>query len=83
MSSILSVQADVLDLLSSYRERDGLAPAEDGRVDSLQLAWLIHEVEQRYGIGLDLTDEQLSRMDDVSGVVAVIGEATGAGDGHG
>lgn len=42
-------------------------------IDSLELAWLIHQLEQRYG-ELDLADETLQRMTTVSGVVAALAE---------
>jgi acyl carrier protein len=51
------------------------SPDEVGeRIDSLELARFVYEVEQRYGVELDLTDEQLARMSTVDGTVAVLGE---------
>lgn len=51
------------------------APGEVGeRIDSLELARFVYEVEQHYGVELDLTDEQLARMSTVDGTVAVLGE---------
>jgi acyl carrier protein len=44
------------------------------RIDSLELARFVYEVEVRYGIELDLTDEQLARMSTVDGTVSVLGE---------
>ena len=71
---------DVVDMLAAH---GGTPPgAGDDRIDSLQLAWLLHQVEQRYGVELDLTDEQLSRMSTVPAAVEVLDEAMGgAGDG--
>jgi len=49
------------------------------RIDSLELVWLVHQVEQKYGVTLDLSDEELDRMNTVAGAVDVLGEAlTGA-----
>jgi hypothetical protein len=61
---------DVLTMLRGYRERGG-DPGADG-VDSLELVWLIHQVEQRYGVRLDLTDGQLSSMSTVDQAAAVL-----------
>ena len=43
-------------------------------VDSMELAWLIHQIEQRYDTRLDLDDAALARMATVSGAAAVIDE---------
>lgn len=48
------------------------------RIDSLELARFVYEVEQRNGVELDLTDEQLARMSTVDGTVAVLGEVAGS-----
>ncbi|MGA8115767.1 MAG: hypothetical protein WCA46_19070 [Actinocatenispora sp.] len=45
------------------------------RIDSLGLAWLIHEAEQSLGIQLDLTDELMERMSTVSSAVEVLRDA--------
>jgi hypothetical protein len=61
---------DVVAMLASYRDR---SPADIGeRVDSLELAWLVHQVEQRYGVVLDLDDGTLARMSTVTGAVTVL-----------
>jgi hypothetical protein len=38
-------------------------------IGSLELAWLVHQVEQRYGVTLDLTDPDLARMGSVTTAV--------------
>ncbi|HET8661263.1 MAG TPA: hypothetical protein VFM55_19975 [Micromonosporaceae bacterium] len=45
------------------------------RIDSLEQVWLVHQVEQRYGVSLDLSDDQLERMSTVSGAVEVLRQA--------
>ena len=71
-------RGDVVDMLASYRNRTPEAVGE--RIDSLELAWLMHQVEQRYGVTLDLDDDALARMSTVTGAVDVLGEAmAGAG----
>jgi hypothetical protein len=67
-------RADVIGMLDSYRSRSG-EPAVLESVDSLELAWLLHQVEQRYGQRLDLDDDQLAAMSTVDGAVAVLDEA--------
>ncbi|MET9466765.1 acyl carrier protein [Streptomyces sp. NPDC006544] len=63
------------EVIALLAQHDGCAPDAVGeRIDSLQLAWLVHVVEERYGIRLDL-DEDLEAMDTVDGAVAVLGSA--------
>jgi hypothetical protein len=64
---------DVVALLATYRHR----PPEDvhERIDSLELAWLVHQIEQRYRMRLDLDDDQFARMTTVTAAVEVLGEA--------
>ena len=64
-------------MLATYRERAVDDIPE--RIDSLELAWLVHQVEQRYGVVLDLDDDALLRMSTVTDAVAVLGEALADG----
>ncbi|MBT2472567.1 acyl carrier protein [Streptomyces sp. ISL-66] len=66
---------EVIALLAQHDECPPEAVGE--RIDSLQLAWLVHVVEERYGIRLDL-DEDLEAMDTVDGAVTVLGNALAA-----
>ena len=61
---------EVLAMLATYGNREPEAVRE--RIGSLDLAWLVHQVEQRYGVMLDLADEQLARMSTVDGAVEVL-----------
>lgn len=63
-------RADVLAMLATYGNREPAQVPED--IDSLELAWLVHQIEQRTGQPLDLDDEGLARMSTVSGVVDVL-----------
>ncbi|MEU7825135.1 MULTISPECIES: hypothetical protein [Catellatospora] len=67
-------------MLASYGERSPEQVRE--RIDSLELAWLVHQVEQRHGRMLDLDDDVLVRMTTVTGAVEVLAEvlAEPAGD---
>jgi hypothetical protein len=60
---------DVVAMLATYGDRrpDQVPEA----IDSLELAWLIHQVEQRYG-ELDVDDEMIARMSTVTGAVDVL-----------
>jgi hypothetical protein len=40
-------------------------------IDSLELAWLMHQLEQRYGT-LDVDDDTVARMSTVTGVLGVL-----------
>jgi hypothetical protein len=68
---------EVIAMLTTYGDRRPGAVGE--RVDSLDLAWLLHQVEQRYGVSLDLDDDVLARMSTVTGAVDVLGEVLKAG----
>lgn len=78
---------EVLAMLATYGDREpaigdgttGGGGTVRGRIGSLDLAWLVHQVEQRYGVVLDLADEQLARMSTVDGAVEVLGSVLGAG----
>lgn len=66
----------VLAVLASYHDRSPEAVGET--VGSLDLAWLIHAIEERFGTRLQLDDAALDRMRTVSGAVTVLGDALAA-----
>jgi acyl carrier protein len=57
-------------MLATYGDRRPEDVAEG--IDSLELAWLIHQLEQHYGTMLDFSDEELAGMSTVDGAVAVL-----------
>lgn len=61
---------DVIAMLATYGDRTPDQVRE--KLDSLELAWLIHQVEQRYKAELDLDDDQILEMSTVDGAVAVL-----------
>jgi len=67
---------DVVAMIASLGDRT-VDEVGDG-VDSMQLAWLMHQVEQRYGVEIELSDGQFARMSTVDGAVEVLREAIGA-----
>ncbi len=56
-------------MLASYGDRQPEQVPE--AIDSLELAWLIHQIEQRYG-ALDVDDDMLARMSTVTSVVGLL-----------
>jgi hypothetical protein len=56
-------------MLASYGDREPEQVPE--AIDSLELAWLMHQLEQRYG-ALDVDDDTIARMSTVAGVVDVL-----------
>ncbi len=69
-------RGDVLIMIASLGDRT--VDEVGDRVDSMQLAWLVHQVEQRYGVAIELDDGQFARMSTVDGAVEVLREAIGA-----
>ena len=67
---------DVVAMIASLGDRT--VDEVGDRVDSMQLAWLMHQVEQRYGVEIELNDGQFARMSTVDGAVEVLREAIGA-----
>ena len=71
---------EVVAILASMGDRAPGEVAEE--IGSLELAWLVSQVEERYGTRLELDDDALAQMMTVSGAVATIHQMlAGAGDG--
>ena len=63
-------RSEVVPILAAMGDR---APDEVGEeIGSLELAWLVSQVEDRYHTTLELDDAALARMMTVSGAVATI-----------
>ena len=69
-------RADVLAMLAGLGTRG--AGSELERLTSMEVAWLVHQVEQRYGVELDLEDEELARLRTVSDAVTLLDESVRA-----
>ncbi|MDQ1740808.1 MAG: hypothetical protein QOE53_2460 [Pseudonocardiales bacterium] len=69
-------RADVLAMLAELGTRG--VGSELERLTSMEVAWLVHQVEQRYGVELDLDDEELARLRTVSDAVSVLDESVRA-----
>lgn len=70
-------RADVLQMLQSLNER-ATDPARE-RLSSMEVAWIVHQVEQRYSIELDLDDDQLAKLRTIDDAVQLLGESVRAG----
>jgi acyl carrier protein len=68
MAGVLQ-RSDVVAMLATYGDRQPEQVPE--AIDSLELAWLIHQIEQRYG-PLDVDDDMLARMSTVASVVDLL-----------
>ncbi|MEN3356847.1 MAG: hypothetical protein V7637_829 [Mycobacteriales bacterium] len=67
MSKRFLRREDVLAMLASYGDR---RPDEVGEeLGSLELTWLIAQVEQRYSVLLDLDDDVFASMSTVTGAL--------------
>jgi hypothetical protein len=70
MAGVLQ-RSDVVAMLATYGDRQPEQVPE--AIDSLELAWLIHQIEQRYGpLGVD--DDMLARMSTVTSVVGLLSD---------
>jgi hypothetical protein len=70
MAGVLQ-RSDVVAMLATYGDRRPEQVPE--AIDSLELAWLIHQIEQRYG-PLDVDDDMLARMSTVTSVVDLLAD---------
>ena len=59
-------------MVASFGDRPVAEVGE--RIDSIQLAWLVHQVEQRYGVEIELDDAQFGQMNTITGAVDVLRE---------
>ncbi|MFC7484576.1 hypothetical protein ACFQX7_37465 [Luedemannella flava] len=66
-------RADLVTMLAGFGDRRPEAVTEE--LDSLELAWLVHQVEQRYAVRLDLDDEALLRMVTITDALTVFRDA--------
>lgn len=64
---------DVVAMLSRFGDRQPAEVPEE--LGSLELTWLVDQVERNYGVVLDLDDDVFAGMSTVSGAVRVLAEA--------
>jgi hypothetical protein len=64
---------EVIAMLAAFGDRP--ADAVGDAVGSLELTWLITQVEEKHGVTLDLTDEQFTQMTTVSRAVETLNDA--------
>jgi hypothetical protein len=66
----------VIAMLATFGDRTPDAVAD--QISSLELTWLIAQIEQQYGVVLDFSDDVLAGMSTVSGATAALGGAIAA-----
>jgi hypothetical protein len=66
---------EIVAMLASLGSRPFDAVPET--IDSMELAWLLHQVEQRYGVRVDLDDGRYAGISSVSEAVDVLGNRLG------
>ncbi len=71
-------RGDLVAMLAQLTHRSTDQP---DRIGSMELAWLVHMVEQRYGRRLDLTDDQLAGIRTVDDALVIFQTALAAADG--
>jgi hypothetical protein len=69
-------RAEVLAMLARYGDRSVDQVGEE--LGSLELTWLVDQIERRYGVLLELTDEVFAEMTTVTGAVRVLRAAVTA-----
>lgn len=69
-------RADVIQMLQELGSRGSDSTLE--RLSSMEVAWLVHQVEQRYDVELDLDDEELVRLRTISDAVRLLDESVRA-----
>ncbi|MFJ5880234.1 acyl carrier protein [Kitasatospora cineracea] len=67
---VLPGRAEVVQMLAAFGQRPESSVPET--LGSLELTWLTAEFEQRYGIELELSDEQFAAVRTVDDAVAVL-----------
>jgi hypothetical protein len=73
-------RAEVIAVIAALGDRGPADVTE--RIGSLELAWLVSQVEERYGTTLELNDETVRQMSTVTGAVVTLRELLpGAGNG--
>ncbi len=62
-------RSDVVAMLATYGDRQPEQVPET--ISSLELAWLLYQIEQRYG-AVDIDDDMFVRMSTITGAVEVL-----------
>lgn len=65
-------RAELLAMLTAFGDRRPEQVPES--IDSMELAWLIHQVEERYGRRIDLDDAALARITSITAAEQILRE---------
>lgn len=72
---------DVIRMLAAFGDR---APSQvDDVVGSLEVTWLLAEIEQRYGVVVDLDADDMGAIQTVADATRVLGRAVAAAEPEG
>jgi acyl carrier protein len=66
-------RAAVIEMLEPLGERG--SDSERERLSSMEVAWLVHQVEQTYDVRVELDDLQLASMRTITDAVQLLGES--------
>ena len=70
MTAAAPGRAEVIAIIAHFADRPPADVPES--IDSLGVAWLVHEAQRRFGIAIELDDDLLVRMSTVTGAVEVL-----------
>lgn len=70
-------RAQLVSMLAPLAHRGRDPEAE--RLDSMEVAWLVHQVEQRYQVRMELDDDQLASMRTLTDAVRLFNQSVAAG----
>ncbi|MFL6164356.1 MAG: acyl carrier protein [Jatrophihabitantaceae bacterium] len=70
-------RAQLVSMLAPLAHRGRDPEAE--RLDSMEVAWLVHQVEQRYQVRLDFDDDQLAKLRTLTDAVRLLNDSVVAG----
>lgn len=69
-------RAQLVSMLAPLAHRAQNPEAE--RLDSMEVAWLVHQVEQQYQVTLDIDDAALAKLHTLTDATQILGESVAA-----
>jgi acyl carrier protein len=66
----LPTRGEIRALLAAHAPASvqGITDDEAIHLDSLAMTWLVHVLDERYGVRVDLDDPRLSQFDSIAGI---------------
>jgi hypothetical protein len=78
-ADVATLRGVVLEIMAAYG--DGATTEVVEPIESLRVAWLIHVIEERFTVELELTDSLFEELTTVDGATNVLVRALGGGGG--